>query len=174
MTHPKYRGGYVLWAWLIIVCMIASLFFGLRWVTARLSEMRECRGQLQRIYHALELFEMENGYLPELSFFPSQPRTSSTSLLTVLTPYGLQASDAVCPSAPEILARQGLTYCWNVELSGKSLGTMTKPTWMLVEIQALSHSVQRPHFNTIHVLYSDGQVRRLRDIPHDIVLSDSP
>lgn len=152
---------------LVLLLLGATTFF----ITRHLRERRlrrECRERLWKIYNALEMYEIDRGSLPHLSFFPDDPKQDPASLPVVLQPYINEDSFAVCPSAPPALREQGLTYVWNVELNGRKLHAPGVSKWMLVEIQALSGSVPPPHEGYYHILYSDGQVERSKNPPPDL------
>ena len=170
--HPSLvrtaRAGYVFWAWLVIIVMVTSLVVGLRMLNQRLNHTRQCREQLQRIYSALELYEFNVGRLPDLDFYPNSPLTGSESILTALAKYGLQPADCVCPSCGSAIRESGLSYLWNPKLKNRPLGSNKQPEWMLVEIQAMNPALDPPHLGHYHVLYSDGQVKSVNVIPHDI------
>ena len=170
MIPPRFRArsGFVFWAWLVIAAMLVSLVVGLRVLNRRLTDTRQCREQLQRIYAALELYEFNEGRLPELDFYPNSPLTGSESILTALSQYGLQASDCVCPACGSAIRESGLSYLWNPKLKNRPLGSNRQPEWMLVEIQAMNPEIDPPHLGHYHVLYSDGEVKSVSTIPHDI------
>jgi hypothetical protein len=165
---PLRRRGFVVWAWLLIVVMIGSLVFGLRLLNRRLTDTRQCREQLLRIYSAFELYEFSEGRLPDLDFYPNSPLTGSQSIVTALAKYGLHPSDCVCPAGGHSLREAGLSYLWNPRLSGRPLGSFRQPEWMLVEIQAMNPKLAPPHLGHYHILYTDGAVRSELSIPHDI------
>lgn len=169
MATQVSRVGFGFWIWTIIGVMLIFLYAGMHYFSTGMREMNACEAQLESMYLALEFYEMDNGLLPDLAYFPSRPKEGANSLVQVLKPYGLQPESCVCPAAGALLAEQGLTYIWNADMSGKRLGARNNPTWLLIEIQALSARIKRPHFNAVHVLYTDGHIRKLKEIPHEIL-----
>ena len=129
---------------------------------------RRCAEQLWKIYTALEMYEIDRGTLPRLSFFPNDPKQGADSLVKVILPYTAEPDLTVCPATPAAQRDLGLTYVWNVENNGRKLHPPGVPKWMLVEIQALSESVPPPHQGRYHILYTDGQVELSRNPPPDL------
>lgn len=128
----------------------------------RARQASHCAGHLKDIYRALELYELERGTLPNLAFFPDDPKQDPNSLRVVLESHGLTPDQCACPAAPRKLQDLGLTYVWNVRMSNRKLEKATPPPWLLVEIQSLSADVPVPHPNGYNVLFSDGSVQCLR------------
>lgn len=168
MMRPARRAGFVAWVWLLIVLMVVSIFVAFRVLNRRLVDTRECRARLQRIYAALELYEFNEGRLPELAFYPTGPLTSAESLVTALSRYGLRPSDCVCPASGHAIRESGLSYLWNPNLNQHALGASAQPVWMLVEVEAINPQLAPPHLSGYHILYSDGTVKSAKAIPHDI------
>ena len=127
-----------------------------------------CQANLRTLYRAMEMYEMERGALPKLSFFPDNPTEDLDSLRVVLESHGASGTACLCPSGPASLRELGLTYVWNTQLNGRKIHRGGERTWMLMDIQALSPDVPAPHLRRYHVLYSDGQVDRIAD-PHALL-----
>ena len=137
-------------------------------LTGAMHRSQQCTSRLTLIHRALELYEIERGTLPPLAFFPDDPREGADSLRVVLEHYGVEQETCVCPGEPRLLRESGQTYLWNASLSGKKMPRGAAPVWMLVESSAISRDVPAPHWGGYHVLYSDGQVRTIRDPERDL------
>jgi hypothetical protein len=136
----------------------------LAWRASRQRTAR-CADNLYVIYDALAEYQQQAGTLPELAFFPDDAQLDPDSLYTELAPFGIQPSHCLCPSAPETLRETGMTYIWNIALNGIPTADLAEPTWMLVEVHAMSASVRPPHQGAYNLLYSDGTVRSSRVAP---------
>lgn len=146
---------------LAIPCVLLLLIAHIALESLRSSH--ECQKNLRTLYRALEMYEMERGALPKLSFFPDLPTEDADSLRIALEPFGATASSCVCESAPHNFQELGLTYIWNTRLNGHKIPKGSQREWMLIEVQALSTDVPAPHWGRYHVLYSDGEVERIAD-----------
>jgi hypothetical protein len=152
--------------------VILSLVLGSAALGAHLSReftrQKRCARNLQQIYLALEMYEIDRGTLPTLALFPDDPQSDSDSLLEVLKRYGIRGDLCVCPALPASLRGMGLTYIWNVRLNGKKLLEPGIQDWMMVEISALSGQVSPPHLGRYNILYTDGTVEQASRLPPDI------
>lgn len=148
---------------LLVLIPCALALGGIYIVLQELRHSLDCQNNLRALYHALELYEMERGALPKLSFFPDIPQEDTDSLRVVLESFGSGGSACICPGASAALQELGLTYVWNVHLNGRKIPRGAAREWMLVDIQVLSEDVPAPHLGRYHVLYSDGAVERIRD-----------
>ena len=167
--HPRRRAGFALWPWLLILFMITSIVLLLRYAHQNLAQANQCRAQMKHIYGALGLYEVENGWLPDLLYYPDRPRESPKSLVVALVEkYGLNESDCVCPKAHPLIKEKGLSYIWNVNLNHQALVSGSQAEWMLGEIQMLSTKLAGPHFRNYHIVYTDGHVKRVDSAPHEI------
>jgi len=122
----------------------------------------ECGYNLKRIYQALDLYEMHNGSLPDLAFYSAEPLSDTASIRVVLETYGPDEKSWTCPSIHPLIRQTGLSYIWNTSLNGESLRNQRGRTWMLIELNAMSRAVDRPHFGYCNVLFTDGSVERVR------------
>ena len=120
---------------------------------------RACESNLLKIYAALEQYEYEAGVLPEMAYYPDDVRLDPESMYSILEPYGLAATNCVCPGCAAVLQDTGITYVWNTQVNGKPLRSLDPPQWLVVEMNALSAKVPAPHWGRYNVLYSDGKVR---------------
>jgi len=123
---------------------------------------------LRLVYMALEMYEIDRGRLPDLAFFPDDPRHDNDSPLVVLAKYGGTEELMVCPTAPPALKELGLNYVWNTQLNGRKLHEPGQRDWMFVELHALSSQVPPPHLGHYTILYTDGKVERSRVPPPDL------
>ncbi len=147
---------------LLVVVLVGSLFGR---YTERKSESL-CRKHLYHMYTVMEMYEIEHGHLPSLSFYPDDPRHDEESLRVFLEKMGLNGDVCVCPSAPKTIRETGLTYLWNIKLNQQKL-SLKNPVWMLVELNALSSQVSPPHRGNYLILYSDGRIERSALPPSD-------
>ena len=162
------RAGLVLWPWLLILLMIISLFLVLHYANYNLAQANQCRAQMKRIYGALGFYEVQNGHLPDLSFYPDNSREDKDSIRVVLEAYGLNAADTICPKAQPLVRESGLSYLWNVNLNHQVLSASQQSEWLITEIEVMSNQIKGPHFGQYHVMYTDGHVKRTATVPHEI------
>jgi len=147
--------------WLFILLMIGSLFWLLNRVNLGVQHSEGCKENLLQIYESLKLYEQEHGRLPALELFPEDLHGNPDSILNKLKDReGFDPAWLICPSAPQVLRDQGITYLWNTALNQASLLNRTEITWVLVDLQALDDNLPGPHFNAYQVLYTDGRVER--------------
>ena len=133
-----------------------------------------CRRNLRRLYMALEMYEMDRGALPNLAFFPEEPRTEADSLRVVLEKYGAGGDTCVCPKTHPNHRRLGLTYVWNTKLNGGELHGPGTREWMLTEINGLSGQVPAPHLRHYNILYTDGWVQSSKEPPPTLAEHEAP
>jgi hypothetical protein len=157
------RAGHVLTKVVVLVAVLLLAVATLYYVLYQMSMQQSCGKNLLQIHRALQLYEIDRGTLPRLAFFPDDAKQDADSMRVVLEPYGADGTTCECPSLPGVLGELGLTYVWNVRLNGKKTPRDDQPTWMLVEICALSSDVPAPHMGQYNVLYSDGKVRRVKN-----------
>jgi len=146
---------------ILILCLlgiISLVFFAM----STANRAVQCSYNLNRLYQALDLYEMHNGALPSLAFYPAEPYADPASIRVVLETYGPEESNWTCPGIHPLIKQTGLSYIWNTSLNGASLRNMEKKEWMLVELNAMSREVDRPHFGYCNVLFTDGSVERVR------------
>ena len=155
------RAGHVAINLLLVVGLCLALLAGIYTLLLQLRRSMACQANLRTLYHALEMYEMERGALPKLSFFPDSPTDDADSLRVVLETYGADGTACICPAAPASLREWGLTYVWNVQLNNRKIPRGEDRVWMLVDMQALSSDVPAPHLRRYLVLYSDGSVERI-------------
>jgi len=163
------RSGLIWLPWVIILAVIAGLFLVYTYIEKENRNAKSCRENLKQIYLALELFELDRGYLPTLDFYPSEPHTDASSLRVALANYGVETKHCLCPSSPDIVIQQGLSYVWNTKMNKRVLSEVDEPHWLLMDIQSVHEDVTGPHFRNVHVLYSDGSIQRSDEIPLGIV-----
>jgi hypothetical protein len=167
-TAPDRRAGLTLYQSLMMLLTIALLVAGSYFVLRQQAMARQCQDNLRVIYMALEMYEIERGHLPNLSFFPDNPADDNDSLMVELGRFGVTPRSCVCPATPAPHRELGLTYIWNTKVNGKQLQAPGERTWLLVELGALSDELPAPHFGCYHVLYSDGKIERSRVAPPGI------
>jgi hypothetical protein len=159
------RSGFTLHQVLLTAVAVGCLATAGYWYTKHRAMADAAARNLRAIYMALEWYELDQGRLPDLAFFPNDPLHDNDSLLVKLGKYGVTEEMTVPPDVPEALRDLSLCYVWNVDLNGRKLHEPGPPKWMLVNIQALSDDLPPPHLWRYHILYSDGQVERSRVPP---------
>lgn len=119
----------------------------------------QCTNNLKQIGAALQMFELEQGRLPNAKFFPENPNTDPTSIKVILGNYGMPDEIFICPTAPQKLRDLGLTYLWNDETSGRTLYSIQNPTrtWLMVDMTA-AYEEAKSHRDGYNVLYADFHV----------------
>ncbi len=150
---------------LVVLSLVAVVLAGIQ--SGRRSE--QCLSNLQAIYNVFELYEVENGMLPTLAFYPDDPMGDDDSLRLFVEKQGLDGDCCICPSSPGVIRGAGLSYIWNVELNGNKLSCMDMPIWMLVEVHVLSDQVPAPHRRHYHLLYTDGTIERISKLPEELI-----
>jgi hypothetical protein len=152
------RAGFSLNQLLLSVVALCGIAGGTHYYMRHVALAEEAKKNLNLIYMALEWYEMENGQLPDLAFFPENPREDGDSLLVALKRFGVDERMTVCPSAPQSIQDLGLNYVWNVRLNGRRLYQPGLREWVLVDIHAISPSVPYPYLRGYSILFSDGVV----------------
>lgn len=167
----KSKNGAVFLPWLFIFLMISSLLWLLNRLNREIQNAETCKERLERVFEALQQYEREYGRLPALELYPVNPEESDETLMNLLAEQpGFQPEWLVCPSAPEVLREQGITYLWNTGLNQSSLSDREFITWVLVDMQALDDGLPGPHFGKVHILYSDGRVEESSAPPPNLPL----
>lgn len=150
---------------LFVILILGCVAFGSYYYLDQREQRDKSDYNMRMVYMAFEWYEMDRGRLPELAFYPDDPRHDNDSLLVVLSKYGVNEEMTVCPTAPEVLQQLGLNYVWNVKLNGRKLHEPGMRDWMLVEMHALSDRIPAPHLGTYTILYTDGKVEHARTPP---------
>ena len=160
LTRLSWITGFFWLPWLLVSIMLVGMLVAWLYVNREKATARVCEKNLRSIYAALELYELDKGYLPKLDFYPSSPSDDQDSLMVVLRPYGVRPGYCLCPKAPRIVKAAGLSYVWNVKLNNQPLPDSDSTDWLLMEIQALSDKIPGPHLRSNHILYTDGRIER--------------
>lgn len=130
-----------------------------------------CQHNLKQIYLALQMSAMDNdGQLPVAWFFPWKRTT--TGELDPSDPYNIANIVAgrdgsvrklfICPAAPELWQKLGLTYVYNDTVGGKLLDGIPNPsmTWLMMDANVMSQQqFPPPHLGGYNVLFCDGRVK---------------
>jgi hypothetical protein len=165
MSNALPKAGFSFLRVLLLFVLFTAVGAGTHFYVQQKKLARQCFEHLHRIYAALEMHEIERGTLPNLAFFPDDPKQDPDSLVTALAPYESAPEMFVCPTAPPSHAELGLTYVWNIRMNSKKLQQSNPPEWVLVEINALSADVPASHLGKYHILYSDGTVQASSEPP---------
>ena len=165
---PGSEEGFVLIELLAMAAVLIGLAAAIYMAIHQNVLNKKCANNLRNIYTALENFEVDRGTLPRAAFYPDDPKQDNDSLLVALQPYRVHPDIYICPTAPASQKDLGLTYVWNVQLNGRNLHGSGAPTWMMVELNALSDAVPAPHFGAYNILSTDGSVRRSKQPPPDL------
>ena len=162
-AHDSSRAGGLIAKSILLLGVGAVALVGLFTVTGAMRKSQQCKGRLEQIHRALELYEIERGTLPSLAFYPDDPREGLDSLRGALEHYGVDDETCICPGEARTVREAGQTFLWNAALSGRKMPRGETPVWMLVEISALSADVPSPHWGGYHALFTDGSIRTIRD-----------
>ncbi|MBM4038531.1 MAG: hypothetical protein FJ290_08455 [Planctomycetes bacterium] len=122
---------------------------------------------LRQLYLLLQT-QCISGALPRATFFPEgDPKKDPKSIIRLLP--GAPPQLFVSPFAPQSLQDKGLTYAWNTALNGKTLDTVPRTTWVLIDVTAFiaDPSIAKPA--KYLVLYADGRAEAVAEPPADIV-----
>lgn len=119
---------------------------------------RECINNLQQIYKAIVMFEMDNNYLPNAKFFPSSS-SDPKGLNNILIQYGVAGTIFYCPSIPEQLNRYGTNYIWNDTTNNRTTDSLPPNTWLMTEMTAVSKNIPGPHTGRFSILYAGGNAQ---------------
>lgn len=158
MGKKKKWTGFTLVEITAVVGIISTLSVG-TYVGVQKGRERECINNLQQIYKAVVMFEMDNGHLPEVKFFPASP-SDTKGLNNILAPYGLPKDIFFCPSIPEQLNRYGTNYIWNDTVNEKTLDSLPHSTWLMTEMTAVSKNIPGPHTGgRFSILYAGGNAQ---------------
>ncbi len=155
---------FTLRALYVAVAITAVVLLGMHYVKQRHLE-DQCADNLAQIYSALEMYEINHGVLPNLAFYPDNPKHAPDSLLVVLDPYAFGSDLGYCPSSHPVIRERGLSYVWNIRMNGKKLHAAPDAPWLITEIAALSDQVSPPHRGHYLILYADGRIVRSQTPP---------
>ena len=157
---------------LIEVLFVGGIMSGLQsrgnWRYA-IHKANEIQGMsnLRQIYQLLMIQSMATG-LPKADLYPKgDPRTDPKSIMRLIP--GAVPKLFTSPFAPEPLRKKILTYAWNTDLNGKSIDRVKGTTWMLIDLPAFIADPKIPKPSKYLVLYANGSVKVIRDLPPDIV-----
>ena len=149
----------------------------------------ECINNLRQINFYLAYYVIDEGKLPDATFYPENPEKDSDSILVILRKKykGVNKRLFLCSSAPEKLKKKGLTYLWNDACSGKQPERIKDrgKTWLMIEIHALGkvrledlekkdrkkvpekmlRRIPAPHRGKYTILYADGHIAHVKEVP---------
>jgi prepilin-type processing-associated H-X9-DG protein len=130
----------------------------------------KCRSNLQQIGQMVTMFQMSEGVYPKAVFYPADAFKDSNSIVKIMEDAGYRVPREmwICPSAPEDLAKRGLTFVYNESIGGKSSVPRPNKTWLLIEINCVSKRVSEPHPGGYNVLLADGTVITTKILPPDL------
>jgi len=134
-----------------------------------ISYANEVKGisNLRQIYQLIMMQEIGTGSLPSAAFYPKEdPKKDAKSILMLL---GAPSELFVSPFAPEGLKSKGLTFAWNDTVNGKTLDSLPKDTWLLVDVAAFITDPAIPKPKRYLILYADGRALAVANLPGDIV-----
>ncbi|MCM8777105.1 MAG: type II secretion system GspH family protein [Candidatus Omnitrophica bacterium] len=153
----KFWTGFTLIEITAVVGIVSTLSVG-TYMGVQKGRERECINNLQQIHKAIVMFEMDNGHLPYIKFFPASS-SDPKGLNNILSPYGITGSILFCPSIPEQLNRYGTNYIWNDTVNGKSVDSLPSNTWLMTEMTAVSKNIPGPHTGRFSILYAGGNAQ---------------
>jgi prepilin-type processing-associated H-X9-DG protein/prepilin-type N-terminal cleavage/methylation domain-containing protein len=135
----------------------------------RLAYQTSCRNNLEQIWQALVMYDMNGGGLPKAVFYPKNPKTDANSLENVLDQ--AYRPMLVCPVFPSALKDTGLTYIYNDKFAGKPIDSIPDPnkTWIVTEMNAVSDKIPMPHPGGFNILYADGHIAATKTIPQEFI-----
>lgn len=162
------RAGHAVLKMVVLAFIVCVLMGGIYLALIAATRTVACADNLKRIYGALEIYELSHGALPRMDFYPDEALTSPESMCVVLESYGLESATWICPATHRVIRDTGLSYLWNTRLNGVSLRALPERQWMLVEINAISAEVPRPHLGYCNVLFTDGTVERMKNPAREI------
>ncbi|HOL21815.1 MAG TPA: hypothetical protein PLQ41_03035 [bacterium] len=157
MRNKRFWQGFTLIEISAVAGIVSALSVG-TYMGVQKGRERECINNLQQIYKAVVMFEMDNGHLPNAKFFP--PSSSDPKgLQNLLAQYGVTGSIFFCPSIPEQLNKYGINYIWNDTVNGKMSDSLPPGTWLMTEMTAVSKNIPGPHTGRFSILYAGGNAQ---------------
>lgn len=154
--NKKFFSGFTLIELTLVASMVSALSVG-TYLGVQKGKESQCLNNLNNIYKAIAMFEMDNGALPGAKFFPSSV-SDTRGIHYMLAQYGARGV-MFCPSLPEQLNNYGTNYIWNDELSGKNESSAPAGTWLMTEMTAVSKNIGSPHMGGFAVLFVGGSAR---------------
>ena len=122
---------------------------------------------LRQIYLLLQV-QCISGALPRATFFPEgDPKKDPKSITRLIS--GAPPQLFVSPFAPPALQDKGLSFAWNTALNGKTLDTVPRTTWVLIDVTAFIADPDLPKPTKYLILYADGRAEAVAQPPGDIV-----
>lgn len=135
-------------------------------ILTALRKGRGCRENLRAIGQAVNRYQERWGHLPVLPFHPQEGMDGPT-LESVLGRYGLPRFPLRCPGS-RLVGAGPTHYVWNSAWNGRTPHPQAPVDWLVIEVEAVSARVPRPHLFYYQALFTDGTVRLLRVPPDDL------
>ena len=157
MKKNIFWGGFTLIELSAVATIVSALSVG-TYMGVQKGRERDCINNLKQIHTAVIMFEMDNGYLPDASFFPTSS-ADPKGLNNILENYGLTENTFLCPSIPEQLNRNGINYLWNDTVNNKFSDSLPPNTWIMTEMTAVSKNTPGPHTGRFSILYAGGNAQ---------------
>ena len=123
-----------------------------------------CLSNLRNIYMAVEMYEMDNGTIPNIKFYPEDAENDPGSILNVLRHYIDDPGVYVCSAMPDELKKSKLTYIWNDSYNNKRLylAKGKDSMWLVTEMTAVKPEIPPPHKGAYNVLFLDGHIESVK------------
>ena len=131
----------------------------------RKADQTTCVNQLKQIGMSLQSYQMSHDKYPDSAFYPKS-HDHKRSIVSELKGEGAIQKLFVCPSLPDKLKEKKITFVYNDSVSGKR--RVPANTWVLIEMTCVSKNSPLPHPNGYNILYADGSVKTVRDLPADL------
>ena len=157
------RAGFTLLELLAVTTILSSVPIGAYKAIGKAKEVF-CKNNLKQIYLALTMFTMSNnGNLPSACFYPKNS-SDKNSLANILH---LSKGIFLCPSLPDKLKKNGITYIWNDRFSNQDPDSVRHKDkeWLMMEMTAVNEKIPPPHPGGYNILYLDGHIETKRKPP---------
>ena len=130
----------------------------------------QCVNNLQEIGKSIIMYQMSEGHYAKAIFFPKKPFSDPSSIATILQESGaaLPREMWVCPAAPAVLKKRGITFIYNDKFGGRSMLPKPEKAWLMIEVNCVSTKVPPPHPQGYNILFADGHVITSKRLPKSI------
>ncbi len=160
------RAGFTLIELMLVTTILSSLPLGAYKAIGKAKEI-SCKNNLKQIYYVLTMFTMSNdGNLPSACFYPKNS-SDKNSLANILHSYLGSKGIFLCPSLPDKLKKNGITYIWNDRFSNQDPDSLRDrdKEWLMMEMTAVDEKIPPPHPGGYNILYLDGHIETKQKPP---------
>ncbi|MBN1872416.1 MAG: hypothetical protein JW800_07570 [Candidatus Omnitrophica bacterium] len=157
--------GYTAAEILIVTSIVAVVPLNVYIEAYKSAQGMSCLSNLRNIFVGVQMYEIDNGRIPDIVFYPKNFDSDPKSIFNVLRYYVEDTKVYVCPVMPDELKKKKITYIWNDNYNGKPMHFVDdrRSKWIMTEMTAVQPEIPPPHKGAYNVLFLDGHAESVKE-----------